>query len=130
MRGDFNSTSYLLIAVLLAASIIFNYSLDFNNRFIGTQRALIRVIYLALFYAAAYYIPLTINCVVTNNMCALRSLRMWMLSLLRMFSPAIVVGAPYLIESVSLLPAGERTLTFKVAKNLISILQCCASHGL
>ena len=121
LHEDFNATSYLLIAVFLAASIIFNYSFDFKDRFISTQPDLTRVISLVLFYGAAYYIPLTIHCLVTNNMSALKSLRMWMLSLLGIFTLAIDVGAPYLDEAISLLPAEVRTLAFKAAKNLISI---------
>lgn len=118
---DFNAASYLLIATFLALSIFLNYHFDIKKGFIYAQPDLIEVIYLALFYGVAYYLPLMIHCLITKNSDALKSRRMWLLSSLGIFILAIDVGAPYLDELVNLLPSQVRLLTFKVAKNLLSV---------
>jgi len=121
LREDFNAASYLIIAAFLAVSILLNYRFDLYKEFINTRHDMVKVICLALVYAVAYYLPLTVHCLITKNTAALKSHRMWILSSLGILILAVDVGAPYLDELIDLLPAEVRLLAYKSAKNLLSV---------
>lgn len=121
VREDFNLTSYLLIAVFLAAFIFFNHHFDIKKGLIDTQSDKAKLIYLALLYSIAYYVPLTIHCLISKQYDALKSGRMWVLSLLGILLLAIDVSAPYLLDIINLLPVETRVITYKTAVNMLSI---------
>ena len=121
LREDFNPASYLLIAAFLATSIFLNYRFGIKRGFIDTQPDMARVIYIALLYSLAYYVPLAIHCLATKRYAALRSRRMWALSFAGIVLLAIDVGAPYLVDIVNLLPAQVRVLSYKSAANMLSV---------
>jgi hypothetical protein len=121
LREDFNAASYLIIATFLALSILLNYRFDLYKQYINSQHDMDKVISLALVYAIAYYLPLTVHCLITKNTVALKSFRMWALSSLGILILAVDTGAPYLDELVDLLPAEVRLLTYRSARNLLSV---------
>ena len=121
LREDFNALSYLLIALFLAVSILLNYQFDLYKQYIKSQHDMDRVISLALIYAVAYYLPLTVHCLATRNTAALKSFRMWILSALGIAILAVDTGAPWLDEWVNRLPAETRDLMYRSGNNLISI---------
>jgi hypothetical protein len=122
LREDFNAASYLIIATFLALSILLNYRFDLYKQYINSQHDMDKVLGLALIYAVAYYLPLTVHCLATKNTAALKSFRMWILSALGIAILAVDTGAPWLDELVNQLPAQTRTLMYKSGKNLISIV--------
>src|SRR5690349_11243142 len=54
-RHDFHVRQYLFIALFLAASMIINFSINFENDYLDRQSGIPKFIFFFLFYSACYY---------------------------------------------------------------------------
>lgn len=58
-RSDFQLKQYLFVFAFLAVSLIFNYTVDFENSHLDKQKGFLKFLYFFLTYATAYYVVLS-----------------------------------------------------------------------
>ncbi|MFH2141164.1 MAG: hypothetical protein ABIJ97_01985, partial [Bacteroidota bacterium] len=81
IKNDYHPLSYGITAVFLISAFIINYSLDFEDKYLGKAYGkAIGYLYFFLYYAFAYYIIAVPKLLISKNYSALKSSEFWLKS--------------------------------------------------
>jgi hypothetical protein len=121
VKEDFNGKQYGIVFVFVAVVLFINYTFNFDDAILKSQRGFTRFFYYLLFYATAYYFTLVSGAFrATNDF--FRNKMFWIKSIIGLSALSLDSSVPYLREWISASFDPRLQLwSYKVIINLIGV---------
>jgi hypothetical protein len=121
IKEDFNARQYTVVFAFVALTLFINYSYNFDDVVLKSQRGFARFFYYFLFYAIAYYFTLFAGIFHRKNN-FFQEKTFWIKSIIGLSALSLDSSVPYFREWISAsFEPGLQLWSYKVIINLIGI---------
>src|SRR5687768_7965421 len=122
IRTDFHMATYILVAIFLVITIIFNYWLDFEDSIIDSYYGQpVYFLWYFLFYSFAYFGTVLLMSINPANKAFLQNKLFWVLSLAGIGILALDGGFYFQQPLANSVPEAMQSYTLKILNNIYSI---------
>ncbi|HYG02653.1 MAG TPA: CPBP family intramembrane glutamic endopeptidase [Chryseosolibacter sp.] len=120
VKEDFHAAHYAVVLIILTASLAFNYTVDFEDRYLDTLPPIKRLLAYFAMYTTLFYATVLSSAFFTKSS-PFRSRKFWIISLAGLVCLSVDAGAPFLNWMLAgNIPNQLYIWAFKVLNNLMS----------